>query len=236
MLVLGKALLDIVQMIGQEPSPESFKLAWLILTVKPRFTMVRNKNLVNLYRLVQQINREHVPGAIVECGVWNGGCSAVMTYASRADFHHPQSRTVWLFDSFQGLPLPSAKDGCESQASYFEGMNKGNTENVRRVFGILGLSLDNVYMVPGWFEDTLASATVDQIALLHIDADWYESVKLALDTFYDRVVPGGFIALDDYNFWEGCNRALNDFLAEQQLTHVTLHYPNVSGVYFQKPA
>jgi O-methyltransferase len=233
--VLGKALLDIVQMLGQKPSPESFKLAWLVLTVKPRFTMVRNKNLINLYRLVQQINKRKLPGAIVECGVWNGGCSAVMTYASRADAHHPQRRPVWLFDSFQGLPLPSAKDGHKSHADYFAGMNRGHTDNVRRVFGILGLSLDDVHMVPGWFEDTLPVATVDHIALLHIDADWYESVKLALDTLYDRVVPGGFVVLDDYNFWEGCNRALADFLDERQLTHITLYYPNRSGVYFQKP-
>jgi O-methyltransferase len=127
------------------------------------------------------------------------------------------------------------RHGYQIGISYFEGWNKGSTENVRRAFGILELSLDGVHIVPGWFEDTLAGASVDQIALLHIDADWYESVKLALDTFYDQVVPGGFVVVDDYNVWEGCNRALADFLDERQLTHITLCYPNRSGVYFQKP-
>jgi hypothetical protein len=235
-LVWGKAVLQAAEMVVREPSKQSLKLAWLILTVKPRFTMVRNKNLLNLYRLVQQVNQQDIPGAIVECGVWNGGASAVMAYASRTDEHHPKHRPIWLFDSFEGLPEPTEKDGHKSLKKYFKGMNKGSQGEVKRIFSILNLSLNDVHMVKGWFEDTLPKTPVDQIAVLHIDGDWYDSVKVALETLYDHVVPGGFVVLDDYNFWEGCNRALADFLTERQLEDVVLHYPNRSGVYFKKPA
>jgi O-methyltransferase len=56
-----------------------------------------------------------------------------------------------------------------------------------------------VRIIPGLFQ------------LLNIDADWYESVKLCLDTFYDSVVPGGFISLDDYGAWPGCRLAVDEF-------------------------
>jgi O-methyltransferase len=197
--------------------------------------MVRNKNLVNLYTLVQKINRDDIAGDIVECGVWNGGSSACMAFACRADEHHPKQRTSWLFDSFQGLPPTSDKDGTREQVFCLEGLNKGSQHKVQQVFRELGLSLDNVNIVPGWFDVTVPSAPIEKIALLHIDADWYESVKLVLDTLYDKVEPGGFVVLDDYNYWEGCNRALEDFFTERNLSHSILANPNRSGVYFQKP-
>lgn len=234
-LVWGKAVLQAAEMVVREPSRQSLKLAWLILTVKPRFTMVRNKNLINLYHLVQQANHQNIPGAIVECGVWNGGASAVMAYANRADEHNPKHRPMWLFDSFEGLPQPTEKDGRKSLKAYFQGMNKGHPDKVKRVFTILNLPLDDIHIIPGWFQDTLPKSHVDQIAVLHIDGDWYDSVKVALDNLYDYVAPGGFVILDDYNHWEGCNHALADFLNERQLKHIVLQYPNRSGVYFKKP-
>jgi O-methyltransferase len=233
---LRKAFADGVGLLLREPTYESLELAKLMLKVKPQYTMVTNKNLIALYRLVQRVNKLGLPGDIVECGVWNGGSAALMGLADGQNTHSYKNRMLWLFDSFQGLPRPTEKDGNVERENYFEGWCKGDVNRVRRIFAKLGVSPDVVRIVPGWFENTLRNSPVDCIAILHIDADWYESVKLVLDVFYDKVVPGGFIILNDYGTWPGCNQAVDDFFAEHNLNDIdlTIVEPSI-GAYFQKP-
>ena len=66
-------------------------------------------------------------------------------------------------------------------------------------------------------KDTFCQELPPQVCLLHIDADWFESVDLALNTFYDRVTSGGIIVLDDFGHWEGCRRAFYEFAAKRQI-------------------
>jgi O-methyltransferase len=198
--------------------------------------MVTNRNLETLYNLVQRVSSLNLAGDIVECGVWNGGSAAIMALANTTQKENCIDRSIWLFDSFQGLPQATEKDGTIERQSYFEGWNKGDIHKVKQVFAKLGLSLDQVKIIPGWFNDTLGTAAVEQIAILLIDADWYDSVKIVLDTFYDKVVPGGFVILNDYNTWEGCNRALDDFLTERHLKDIAItEVEPTTGAYFQKP-
>ena len=64
----------------------------------------------------------------------------------------------------------------------------------------------------GWFDQTLREANLrEPIALLRMDADWYESTKCILDNFASRVALGGMIIVDDYHTWEGCTQAVNEF-------------------------
>ncbi len=233
-LITAKAIADTIVLGLQKPSKESLRFARMILKVKPRFTMVTNKNLINLYYLVQEADRLNLPGDIVECGVWNGGSAAFMAVAG-AEGPHPGLRTLWLFDSFEGLPRPDERDGDEERRAYFKEWNKGNAERVREIFKRMGLGLEKVKIVPGWFEQTLATTPVRSIALLHIDADWYSSVKTALEAFYDKVVPGGFVILDDYGYWKGCTQALRDFFSEHEIAHVRIKQMGREGGYFQKP-
>jgi hypothetical protein len=93
---------------------------------------------------------------------------------------------------------------------------------------------EQVTIVKGWFEETVPSLPVERIALLHIDADWYDSVKLVLEHLYDRVSPGGYVILDDYGYWEGCRRACHEFLDRRGI-QVTLTHIDGIGVYFKKP-
>jgi O-methyltransferase len=233
-LVIAKAIVDILVLGVQRPSKKTFQFARMILKVKPRFTMVKNKNLINLYHLVQEADRLHLPGDIVECGVWNGGSAAFMAVAD-AEGPNPRLRTLWLFDSFEGLPRPDERDGEEERKAYFAEWNKGDMEKVKQVFKKMGLGLEKVKIVPGWFEQTLTATPMGPIALLHIDADWYSSVKTALEAFYDKVVPGGFVILDDYGYWKGCTQALQDFLSEHESAQVRIERMGREGGYFQKP-
>jgi O-methyltransferase len=128
----------------------------------------------------------------------------------------PLGRHVWLLDSFQGLPPATARDGAA--AAEFTGLCRGGQEAVREVLGKFDVPLSGYTLVPGWFKDTLPNLEVGRIALLNIDADWYESVLQVLDALWDRVVPGGFVHLDDYGYWEGCRKAWEEFAARRGIT------------------
>jgi O-methyltransferase len=232
-LTFIKALLETGRFVIRNPAPQSLHLARLILQVKPGYTMVSAARLINLYERVQDANQHSLVGDIVECGVWHGGSGAIM---GAACLDQGVTRNVWLFDSFQGLPRPGEYDGAKEREFYFEGWCKGDTAKVEEIFHRLRIPQEALKIVPGWFDKTLHTAPVDQIALLHIDADWYNSVKMVLEVFYDRVVPGGFIILDDYWFWQGCKKAVDDFLHERQITDIRLHDVARSAAYFQKPA
>ena len=103
-------------------------------------------------------------------------------------------------------------------------------------FKTLGVALTNVNILPGWFNATLPVAPVSSIAILHVDADWYESVKLVLDSFYDKVTPGGYVILDDYGMWDGCDKALADLVSERKMSDIVVGQADRIGGYFQKPA
>jgi hypothetical protein len=121
------------------------------------------------------------------------------------------SREAFAFDSFEGLPEPDAAvDGAESIA--WVGECLGAESNVRDALRLFG-SHERLHIVKGWFEDTfpLEVDSVGPVAVLHADGDWYESVRLTLETFYDRVSPGGFVAIDDYGVWSGARRAVDEF-------------------------
>jgi O-methyltransferase len=234
LLTFLRALYNLFILILAYPSRRSLRIASIVLRVKPRFTMVTSKNLISLYNLVQRVDNLQLPGDIVECGVWNGGSAVVMGAAQVDGGNQAPCRTMWLFDSFQGLPLPGEKDGVAEQVSYFEGWCKGEPGKVEQAFEMLGVPMDHVKITPGWFEETLHTAPIDQISILHVDADWYDSIKVVLDTFYDKVVKGGFVVFDDYGYWKGCERAIADYFVEHGITGVTMKQTDHGGAYFQK--
>src|SRR5439155_5211610 len=121
------------------------------------------------------------------------------------------------------------RDGNIAGEPSFKGWLKGDIEKVKRVFHKLDIPLDNVNIIPGWFDETLKTAPIDSIAILHVDADWYDSVKAVLETFYDRVVPGGFIILDDYGYWQGCDRALADYFIEHRIENIAIKQVDRAG-------
>ena len=99
----------------------------------------------------------------------------------------------------------------------------------------MGIPSERINIITGWFDETLTTAPIERIALLHIDADWYLSVKLVLEQFYDRVSTGGIIMFNDYGAWPGAKRAVDEFLAQRQLNTVRLKWVDPGARYFRKP-
>jgi hypothetical protein len=194
-------------------------------------TMCSNARLRGLYRSVQYIVAQNIPGDVVECGCARGGSAALMALTlQRLGFR----RKIWLFDSFEGLPAPSTNDPDFELANMFTGTCIGRLDEVRGLFHRLGIT-DDAEFVKGLFQHTLPVSAVSQIALLHIDGDWYESVKVCLDQLYDRVVPGGIIQFDDYGYWKGARRATDEFLQQREIPPI-LHRLDYSGRSLIKPS
>ncbi|CAM3597950.1 TylF/MycF/NovP-related O-methyltransferase [Smaragdicoccus niigatensis] len=178
------------------------------------WTMTSSRHGRTLYALARDIRRNGVPGALIDCGARNGG-SSVLLGSGAGD------RTVWALDSFEGLPSLTAEDGRDAS---WAGELKGSEQMLAEGFAKYAPDVD-YRIVKGWFNETLPSVHVDKIAVLHIDADLYESVKDVLDALVDRVSPGGYVVIDDYQSWDGCRVATDEYLAAHpEITFVDKHY------------
>ncbi len=199
-----------------------------IITLKSvlPYTMVGRGGLIATYNLAQRVAKWHVTGCLVECGIARGGCSALMLLASG------DGRSAWLFDSFEGLPEPTAEDGIlrkpqsKDRASWdlAKGYCLGTREEVEDLlFNKFGFDREKVHLVKGWFQNTLPQyrEKVGDIAVLRIDGDWYESTKCCLENLYDNVADGGYVIIDDYAL-VGCRKAVDEFFAGREYPKVVL--------------
>jgi O-methyltransferase len=182
-----------------------------IATKYQPWSMIPKSTFIDNLRLARQI--ENIPGAVVECGTWRGGMIAGI-----ADVLG-NSRRYFLFDSFEGLPPASEIDGKSALAwqantsdpAYFDNC-RASEDDAKEAMSKSPAT--DYRIVRGWFDATLPGMdSREKIALLRMDADWYDSTKCILDNLADRVVPGGIIIVDDYYAWEGCTRALNEAAA-----------------------
>jgi O-methyltransferase len=200
---------------------------WITKLVRPH-TLVGPERIHNLCALAQRAEEEQIPGDVIECGVYNGGTAAIL---ARIATRSQMNRTVWLFDSFQGMPETNEKDG--KQAQEYVGKVVGSLDQVKQLLRKAGANMDRVKIVAGLFQDTFPRVDIKQTALLNLDCDWYESVKLCLEKFYDSVVPGGFVSIDDYGHWPGCREAVDTFFKKRGLSY-ELRHVDYSARWFQK--
>ncbi len=178
-----------------------------------RHTMVRWTSYVGNLRLASQV--AGVEGCIVECGTWRGGMIAGIADVLGS------WRSYYLCDSYAGLPPAKKIDGDAalkwqadtSGAAYFD--NCAASEDDARSAMAMSAARDYT-ILKGWFAETLPQFPQVPIALLRMDADWYESTKCILENLGPRVVPGGLILIDDYYTWEGCAVAVNEFAARNK--------------------
>ena len=178
-------------------------------------SMVGRLRLDNLRHCIETVLADGIPGDIMECGVWRGGACA---FAKAVLTAHGADRTIWLADSFEGLPPPGrAEDTIDLQTRKFP-MLAVSEERVRALFERLGLMDDRVRFLKGWFSDTLPLAPVERLAVLRVDGDYYESTMVALHSLAPRVSAGGFVIIDDYGVLEPARRATDDYRAAQGIT------------------
>lgn len=220
---------------------EGMAMVKAIYRIMP-YSLVGSSGLEATYRLCLHMNDHKLSGDFVELGVARGGCAALMTQVARSGM---QKRNMWLFDSFEGLPEPTTEDFAGKEVKHTgnhvrplpQGSCKGTLEEVKNLFfNVMRFSSDQLYFIQGWFHDTVPvqKQKISQIAVLRIDGDWYESTKCCLENLYDRVIAGGAVIIDDYQTCFGCKRAVDAFIAQNNL-NIEMSFDGRGGCYFIKP-
>jgi O-methyltransferase len=177
-------------------------------------TMIGLRRLDNLHACIRAVLGDGVPGDLMETGVWRGGATIFMRGALAA--YGDAGRRVWVADSFAGLPRGDARYPADADARFWRNPHLAvSLDDVRENFRRYGLLDDRVRFLEGWFRDTLPGAPVEQLAVLRLDADMYESTIVALEALYPRLEPGGFLIVDDYGALPaGAGQATDDFRAQ----------------------
>jgi O-methyltransferase len=178
------------------------------------YTMIPPQTYLNNLHLAKTIYG--LRGCVVECGVWRGGMIAGI-----AEVLGP-NREYFLFDSFEGLPSAKDIDGSAALEWQRNTSSEGYHNNCSAPVDFAEKAMRrsavrSYYLHKGWFDQTLPHfKPPSPIALLRLDADWYDSTIMCLERLYDYVAPGGLIVIDDYFTWDGCSKAVHDFLSSRK--------------------
>lgn len=194
------------------------------------FTMTSLLAAYHLQNSVDYVLNAEIPGAIVECGVWRGGC---MMLAAHRLKRRGAERDIWLYDTFAGMTEPGDEDAktmmgadgkpvvvaakqmwTEDYRSNGREWCFADREDVETNLRSTGYSMDRIRMVEGDVAETLRISVPEKIAVLRLDTDWYASTKLELEVLYPRLQRGGVLILDDYGGWHGQRKATDEFFSK----------------------
>jgi hypothetical protein len=186
------------------------------------FTMTSPERIWSLIQAVRYVVSANVPGAIVECGVWKGG--SMMAVAHTLAQLKEQSRDLYLFDTFEGMTKPGVRDvdlSGKAAGRTFEKRNLSQDssdwayatmDEVRNAMVGTNYDADRIHLIKGKVEDTIPASAPDEIALLRLDTDWYESTRHELVHLFPRLACGGILIVDDYGHWQGCKEAVDEYV------------------------
>lgn len=167
-------------------------------------------------------------GAFVECGTWKGAHGIIAAKVS--------TRSIWLYDTFEGMTEPGPEDGPKARQKWDEKKRMGipftrcSLENVKHNLAAHGIAGDQVKLVKGDVRETLKrmDLTPAKVAVLRLDVDWYDATKACLELLYPKLVENGIIIMDDYGHWEGARKAVDEYLPGMLWSRID--YTGVHGV------
>lgn len=196
-------------------------------------SMIGALRMANLRQLCETVIENRIAGDFIETGVWRGGSCIMMRGILKS--YGDRTRRVWVADSFAGLPPPNAEEYPADHGDAFHTYKElaVSLDQVKSNFRKYGLLDEQVVFLQGWFKDTLPAAPIEQLAVLRLDGDMYESTIQALTALYDKLSPGGFVIVDDYGCVEGCRQAVTDFRAARGIDERIIDIDG-TGVYWKK--
>lgn len=175
-------------------------------------TMIGIKRLNNIQFCVEEIIKNNIPGDLIEAGAWRGGAAIFMRAILKN--YGVKDRHIWVADSFEGLPKTNVKkypSEIITRHLHTVAFMKVSLNEVKDNFASYGLLDNQIRFLKGWFKNTLPKAPIKNLALVHIDADMYESTMDALVNLYPKLSKGGYVIIDDYLGHPGCRQAVKDY-------------------------
>jgi O-methyltransferase len=176
-------------------------------------TMVGLERLDDLQACVESVVADGVEGDVIEAGVWRGGASILAR--ATLDSLGADEKTVWVADSFRGLPAPDPggfPEDHELDLSQVEFLSVPADE-VRRHFARFGCE-QGVEFLEGFFDETLPTMRGRRWSVIRLDGDTYEATWVGLESLYPGLSAGGFLIIDDYGLIPECRAAVDDFRRE----------------------
>jgi len=186
-------------------------------------TFLSQAALLNISKVIKQVEKKKVKGVFVETGCALGGSTVLMGLSKN------QERKLNVYDVFGMIPPPSDEDGGDVHERYdkitkgestgikndlYYGYEKDLIGKVTKTLADFGLTeeKDNIHLIQGLYEDTLK---IDEpVAFAHIDCDWYSSVMTSLDAIEPNLANGGVMIIDDYFAWSGCKTAIDEYFGD----------------------
>jgi len=206
---------------------------------------VWNIGTVIHWRMFFEMTR-NLPGDIVECGVGRARSLAIIAAINHLlEPDEGGGRRIFGYDSFCGFPEPTPEDASPRQprkgdwARSPTGRYQYTSAFAQEVLREAGVPFDAITLTPGYFRDTLPRHPDRPIAILHIDADLFQSYWDALVNLYPRVVAGGVMVFDDLisqpnadEKFPGARRAVQEFFCNR---FCDLRVSPTGGGYMVKP-
>jgi len=226
--IVNKFGIDIIRLDKQKKWPSDFETSHkaVVAKVEP-FTMTSPERIFGLVEAVDYIERYQIEGDIVECGVWKGG--SMLAIAETLSSHKSYNRKLFLYDTFEGMSAPTdadvSHDNLKAEKLLASDANKDQNlvwaystlEQVKKTMSLSSYPERQIQYVKGKVEDTIPQTLPEQIALLRLDTDWYESTKHELIHLFPKLVQGGVLIIDDYGYWKGARKAVDEYFKENKI-------------------
>jgi hypothetical protein len=208
--LIRKFGIDIVRTKWKDNCPRDFSQQNIEIynTVKA-FTMTSPTRVNALIEAVKYIVKNKIDGTFIECGVWKGGSSMAMalTLMNLGDV----SRDLYLYDTFSGMSAPGEFDvssisGRKASGKFLktkisEDSSKwcfSSLDEVKENMFSIGYPKEKIHFIKGKVEDTIPTNIPNEIAILRLDTDWYESTKHEMIHLFPLLKQNGVLIIDDY--------------------------------------
>lgn len=206
-----------------------------------KYTMTSKESMYALYKSVEYIIKNNIPGDFVECGVWRGGSAMLIAYTLLE--LNVTNRKIYLYDTFEGMTQPTkfdylvANNKIHAYDEWKKRQKKDHNEwcyaslsEVKKNMDLTGYPRNNIVFVKGKVEETIPKTIPSKIAILRLDTDWYESTKHELIHLFPILSKNGVLIIDDYGHWAGSKKAVDEYFSNRQMLLNRIDYSARIGI------
>lgn len=203
------------------------------------YTMTSIERMYALYSAMNYVLDSGIPGDFVECGTWRGGSAMMAALIMKQ--RGITDRKLFLYDTFEGMPMPGAEDvsllGDRALDTFLQQRTgedssawcHASLEDVQQNLRSTGIADGQVVLVKGKVEESIpGTIPPGPIALLRLDTDWYESTRHEMIHLYPALSTGGVLLIDDFGHWEGAKKAIVEYFRDHGI-HMLLNRVDYSA-------